>query len=194
MFKYVILWITLITISALASARSQPANVEFPLITTKAEVLKGIENSAWDPFDPRECANAHGYYCGVDIFVKTGTPVVSATAGRVIFVENNAANDQFGARLQIKASSGDIYYYAHLLSGSITVNNGDVVRAGDQLGKVGTSADAEGTVSHLHVDITPAPARQRPECAGEACKHYDWGDIKQLLEQAYNQLPSEQNH
>lgn len=124
----------------------------FPLKTTKTAIKTGTRNDAGKVgiWCYQELTNCHHHYDAADIFAPTGTTeVVAARGGTVIDVSAGPA------RVRIRGDDGKWYYYTHLLAGSVTVNTDDQVDAGDVIGKIGTSADAEGTAPHLHFDISP---------------------------------------
>ena len=60
-----------------------------------------------------------------------------------------------GWRLWLRDDRGWEYYYAHLSAYSPLAVNGAVVSAGDVLGFVGNTGDAEGTPYHLHFEVHP---------------------------------------
>jgi hypothetical protein len=60
-----------------------------------------------------------------------------------------------GWRLWLRDDKGWEYYYAHLSAYSPLAVNGAVVNAGDVLGFVGNTGDAQGTPYHLHFEVHP---------------------------------------
>ena len=50
-------------------------------------------------------------------------------------------------------AGGRVYYYAHLDSYAARIGPGDLVSAGDLLGFVGNSGNAESTAPHLHFGV-----------------------------------------
>jgi hypothetical protein len=60
-----------------------------------------------------------------------------------------------GWRLWLRDDRGWEYYYAHLSAYSPLAVNGAVVEAGDVLGFVGNTGDAQGTPYHLHFEVHP---------------------------------------
>ena len=64
-------------------------------------------------------------------------------------------NDIGGYRLWLRDRQGNQFYYAHLSAFAPLAVNGNEVRAGDVLGFVGRTGDAEGTPYHLHFEIHP---------------------------------------
>jgi murein DD-endopeptidase MepM/ murein hydrolase activator NlpD len=92
------------------------------------------------------------WHHGDDIFAPAGTPVLAAADGLVFSVGWNTLG---GWRLWLRDRRGNEYYYAHLSGYSSFGVDGAVVHAGDVLGFVGESGDAEGTPPHLHFEIHP---------------------------------------
>jgi murein DD-endopeptidase MepM/ murein hydrolase activator NlpD len=93
-----------------------------------------------------------GWHHGEDIFAQLGTPVLAVAEGTVFSV---GWNDLGGNRLWLRDTKGNEFYYAHLSAFSPLAVNGARVRAGDVLGFVGKSGDAEQTPPHLHFEIHP---------------------------------------
>ena len=60
-----------------------------------------------------------------------------------------------GWRLWLIDAAGDEFYYAHLERYSSLAVNGRRVKAGQLLGYVGNTGDAEETPPHLHFEIHP---------------------------------------
>lgn len=86
---------------------------------------------------------------GVDIFAARGTPVVAVTDGYI----TRTGNSGLGGKQvwQRDGIFGYSYYYAHL--DSIIATDGRQVKAGDTLGLVGSTGNAEGGAPHLHFGI-----------------------------------------
>jgi murein DD-endopeptidase MepM/ murein hydrolase activator NlpD len=93
-----------------------------------------------------------GWHHGEDIFAPLGAPILAVSAGTVFSV---GWNDIGGNRLWLRDQHGNEFYYAHLSAYSPLAHNGNQVRAGDVLGFVGNTGDAEGTPTHLHFEIHP---------------------------------------
>ncbi len=96
---------------------------------------------------------AGDWHHGDDIFAPLGTPVLAAADGVVFSVGWNRLG---GWRLWLQDREGNEYYYAHLSGYSSFGVDGALVHAGDVLGFVGDSGDAEGTPPHLHFEVHPA--------------------------------------
>ena len=113
--------------------------------------------------DPR----AQGSHEGIDIEgVPWRTPVVAAEAGKVKWWTTSA---RAGCMLYLYGKSGTTYLYIHLnndlteasedkggckLGVAFAVEDGAKVTAGEQIGYVGDSGDAEGN-HHLHFEVHP---------------------------------------
>ena len=97
-----------------------------------------------------------GWHHGEDLFAPWGTAVLAVADGAVF---SAGWNDVGGFRLWLRDGDGTEYYYAHLSAFSPLAANSGFVRAGDVLGFVGASGDAEGTPPHLHFEIHPAGLR-----------------------------------
>jgi hypothetical protein len=93
-----------------------------------------------------------GWHHGEDIFAPLGAPVLAVADGTVFSV---GWNDLGGNRLWLRDQQGNEFYYAHLSAFSPLAVDGARVRAGDVVGFVGKTGDAETTPPHLHFEIHP---------------------------------------
>jgi murein DD-endopeptidase MepM/ murein hydrolase activator NlpD len=93
-----------------------------------------------------------GWHHGDDIFAALGTPILAVAHGTVFSVGWNKIG---GWRLWLRDDKGWEYYYAHLSAYTPLAVNGAVVNAGDVLGFVGNTGDAQGTPYHLHFEVHP---------------------------------------
>lgn len=94
-----------------------------------------------------------GWHHGTDIFAPYGAPVLAIADGTLFSV---GWNDVGGNRLWMKDKFGNEFYFAHMAGFSPLAANGVAVKAGDVVGFVGDSGDAQGTPPHLHFEIHPA--------------------------------------
>jgi len=93
------------------------------------------------------------WHHGVDVFAPLGAPVLAVADGTVYSVGRNRIG---GNRFWLRDLAGNEFYYAHLSAFAPAALNGARVRAGDVIGFVGNTGDAEGTPYHLHFEIHPA--------------------------------------
>jgi murein DD-endopeptidase MepM/ murein hydrolase activator NlpD len=94
-----------------------------------------------------------GWHHGEDIFAPLGAPLLAVTDGTLF---NVGWNDVGGLRVWLRDRYGNEFYYAHLSAFSQLAVNGNQVEAGDVIGFVGNTGDAEHTPYHLHFEIHPA--------------------------------------
>jgi len=93
-----------------------------------------------------------GWHHGDDIFAPLGAPILAVASGTVFSVGWNKIG---GNRLWLRDGQGNLFYYAHLSAFTPLAVNGNKVNAGDVLGFVGNTGDAQGTPTHLHFEIHP---------------------------------------
>jgi murein DD-endopeptidase MepM/ murein hydrolase activator NlpD len=94
-----------------------------------------------------------GWHHGEDIFAALGAPVLAVADGTVFSVGWNRVG---GNRLWLRDRAGNEFYYAHLAAFSPLAVDGGRVVAGDVIGFVGNTGDAETTPYHLHFEIHPS--------------------------------------
>jgi murein DD-endopeptidase MepM/ murein hydrolase activator NlpD len=92
------------------------------------------------------------WHHGEDIVAPRGTPILAVADGTLFSV---GWNDIGGWRLWLRDRAGNEFYYAHLSAYSPLAADGRNVKAGDVIGFVGNSGDADGGVTHLHFEIHP---------------------------------------
>jgi len=92
------------------------------------------------------------YHHGDDLFGELGQPVVALADGTVFSIGWNKIG---GNRLWLRDRQGNQFYYAHLAAFSTLVFNGARVKAGQVVGFMGHTGDAEGTPTHLHFEVHP---------------------------------------
>jgi murein DD-endopeptidase MepM/ murein hydrolase activator NlpD len=93
-----------------------------------------------------------GFHQGIDLFATLGAPIVAVHDGTLLAVGWNRLG---GHRLWLRDPAGNLFYYAHLSAYALGLHDGSEVHAGQILGFVGNSGDAQGTPYHLHFEIHP---------------------------------------
>ena len=83
---------------------------------------------------------------GVDLAAKAGSAIKAATDGVVIAAGERGG---YGLAIEVQAADGTRTLYAH--AREITVEKGQRVRAGQQLGEVGSTGRSTGP--HLHFEV-----------------------------------------
>ena len=106
-----------------------------------------------DTFGAFRADVAGKWHHGEDLVAPLGTPLLAVADGALFSV---GWNDIGGWRLWLRDDGGNEFYYAHLDAYSPLAVAGRRVKAGDVLGFVGDSGDAEGGLPHLHFEIHPA--------------------------------------
>ena len=106
-----------------------------------------------DTFGAPRPGVAGGWHHGEDIFAPEGAPLLAVADGTIHTVGFNRLG---GYRLWLRDTSGNDFYYAHLSAYTPLAVEGASVEAGDVIGFVGDTGDAEGGTPHLHFEIHPA--------------------------------------
>jgi peptidoglycan LD-endopeptidase LytH len=112
-------------------------------------------------------ARAHHDYAATDILAKKGCKFVSPVNGVIDEVnridlwsgKTNLGIDRGGLYVSVIGEDGVRYYGSHLISVVASIQPGVAVKAGQILGKVGSTGSARGTAPHLHFGISwPTPS------------------------------------
>jgi len=110
--------------------------------------VKGIRpTELYDSFsDKRSGGRRHE---AIDIIADLNTPVLAARDGRIARLENNPRGGL--SIYQLDPREQFVYYYAHLAGYAGGLEEGDSVRRGQVIGRVGQSGNAQ--TPHLHFAI-----------------------------------------
>lgn len=155
----------------------------FPLITTQSDITSHKPY----PWCYSALRNCHHDYKAADIMIDTGTTVIAAKDGTVASVHSG---NQHPNNVTINTDDGKgINYYTHMGANTVRVREGQPIKAGDVLGKVGTSEDAMGTDPHLHFDMLPAKYDFRPSCSGSSCSGLPFIEVQPALVETFKKLP-----
>jgi murein DD-endopeptidase MepM/ murein hydrolase activator NlpD len=136
--------------------RRFPPNVTPPL-TAGGYVFPVYGPSSWSDTFRAPRAAPVGWHHGIDIFAPLGAPILAVADGTLFSV---GWNDIGGYRLWLQDREGNEFYYAHLSAFSTLAVEGAQVRAGDVIGFVGSTGDAENTPYHLHFEIHPVSMKR----------------------------------
>ena len=94
---------------------------------------------------------------GTDIFAPAGTPVRTPADGTLRQVSGPVG----GITAYVTEPGGTYYYFAHLEGYPPGQASGQQVKAGDIIGYVGSSGNAQGGAAHAHFEVHPARAAAR---------------------------------
>ena len=133
-------WLGLAWYAIQLSSMPPPAMLAMPVASLEARALRDTWHAARAPNRRHE---------GIDIFAAKGTPVLAATEGIVLRLEETPVG---GKVVWVLGPAGHHHYYAHLDSFG-TVRPGDRIRAGTLLGYVGNTGNARTTPPHLHYGV-----------------------------------------
>ena len=132
--------------------RSVPLDV-IPRLTASGYVFPVYGQASFsNTFAAPRGAYVGGWHHGEDIFGPLGAPILAVANGIVYSVGWNKVG---GLRFWLQDLAGNEFYYAHLSAFSPLAVNGAQVRAGDVIGFMGNTGDAEHTPYHLHFEIHP---------------------------------------
>jgi murein DD-endopeptidase MepM/ murein hydrolase activator NlpD len=142
-----------------ASIPGAPAELVRPAPAVTAQLTNGGyvfpvfgPASYGDTFGAPRADVAGGWHHGEDIFGPLGTPLLAVADGTMFSV---GWNDIGGWRMWLRDRAGNEFYYAHLSAYSPLAVNGRQVKAGDVIGFMGKTGDAEFSPVHLHFEIHP---------------------------------------
>ncbi|MGG4554379.1 M23 family metallopeptidase [Paenibacillus humicus] len=120
---------------------------EWPTLSTRLTSNFGYRT---DPFTGKAA-----FHAGIDISGKIGDPVYAAAAGKVIAAESNRSRGKY---IIIQHPNGLQSWYMHL--SEIKVSEGDAVKKGQTIAKLGNSGRSTGP--HLHFEIVKGDKKVNP--------------------------------
>jgi len=88
------------------------------------------------------------FHSGIDLLANVGTPVLSVAAGTVAFAGEQGS---YGNLVVVNHSGGRQTRYAHLQR--VSVKEGQPVKIGDTLGRVGATGHPDTEKPHLHFEV-----------------------------------------
>ncbi|MEO1088942.1 MAG: M23 family metallopeptidase, partial [Acidobacteriota bacterium] len=129
--------------------------------------VAGVERTALrgsfgDPRGPRR------RHRGIDITAPRHRPVLAVEAGRIVTITDGRLS---GRAVRLLSADGRFaYFYAHLEEVADGLHEGQEISAGQVLGTVGTSGNAQ--TPHLHFAITRVDTTASPGASGDAVDPY----------------------
>lgn len=127
-------------------------------MSTEGAILFPLERGIFQqtsPFGDRvhPISGIRSRHSGTDFAAPGGTPIHALTDGEVVFVGPLGGGGN-AVRVKHNIEGKTVFsQYKHMLDGSFAVKVGQQVKAGDQLGAVGSTGDSTG--NHLHFEIMP---------------------------------------
>ncbi len=103
-----------------------------------------------DPFSGQK-----SFHEGLDFPSESGTPIVAAASGKVIFAD---VHPQYGKMVEIDHGNGLVTRYAH--ASKLFVKEGDFIIRGQKVAAVGSTGRATGP--HLHFEVRLNGVPQNP--------------------------------
>lgn len=146
-----------------APAAAEPAPAPAPAAPAPAPAAPASGTVIWpvgsgvklsDGFGPRRspCSGCSSNHKGIDMLPGAGTPILAIADGTVSKVGNYSGG--YGVYVMVNHVVGGqkvTSVYAHMQSGSMTVDVGQRVSQGQRLGRVGNTGASTG--AHLHLEI-----------------------------------------
>lgn len=120
---------------------------------------------AYDLFIMEDGTSHEGSASENESYFAYGEPVLAPLEGKVTVLEDTIEDNTptvdtneeqpLGNHVTIEHENGEYSVIAHLKQGSVTVEEGDMVDAGDELGKVGNSGNS--SEPHIHFQVSDSP-------------------------------------
>lgn len=111
--------------------------------------VAGASAKDWHPksfwFEPWGSSGVHK---GIDIFANINTPLLSTTAGVVVY---RGYFPKGGNVVVVLGAKWRLHYFAHM--NSLAASWFEPVKSGEVIGSVGDSGNAKGKPAHLHYAI-----------------------------------------
>lgn len=131
-----------------------------PIVRSRGLVLPVAGVRPEDLVDTFEDARSEGrVHNAIDILAPRGAAVLAAVDGEVVRLFESEKGGRTIYQLDADTARTRVYYYAHLDAYADGLAAGDTVRAGEVIGTVGDSGNAEPGNTHLHFAIWDAPSR-----------------------------------
>jgi len=93
---------------------------------------------------------------GTDVMASCGAPVLAVTDGTI---QNLSSGGNGGVMLYLRATNGDVFFYAHLRSYAPGIRVGAPVKTGQLIAYNGNSGNARGGPCHVHFEWHPGGGR-----------------------------------
>lgn len=130
------------------AARKAPAPVAAPAAPVGAGGACPVPNATFQDSwgAPRSGGRTHE---GTDMLAPGGSPAYAVRDG----VVRTASSSAGGISLYLTADDGMVFFYAH--NSANVVSSGQGVTAGQLIARVGSTGNASGGVTHVHLEMQP---------------------------------------
>jgi murein DD-endopeptidase MepM/ murein hydrolase activator NlpD len=106
-------------------------------------------------FGGRSCEGCSSFHTGIDFTPGAGTPIEAVADG--VVVSSPVADGSWGVHVTLEHDVDGVVFrtsYAHMQTGSMSLEMGDTVSRGDVVGRVGSTGQSNG--AHLHFTVQTA--------------------------------------
>jgi murein DD-endopeptidase MepM/ murein hydrolase activator NlpD len=145
---------------------------KWPVAGVKGKAWKVTSKFGWRT---HPISGAKKHHNGVDIWqAKEPTPLLACFDGKVIAVSTSTDPNGAGNKVVVQSTVNDkkiTWTYFHMVKGSIKVKKGDLVKAGDVVGRMGDTGFSTG--KHLHWEIWSGHRTAQPNINGGGKGFYD---------------------
>jgi murein DD-endopeptidase MepM/ murein hydrolase activator NlpD len=139
-----------------AAAVLQPARDAFEITEfTLVQWPVGAGTSISSYFGYRSCAGCSTFHSGIDFTPGAGAPIEAVADG--VVVSSPVADGSWGVHVTLEHVVDGVVFrtsYAHMQTGSMTLQQGDTVSRGQVIGRVGSTGQSNG--AHLHFTVQDA--------------------------------------
>ena len=148
----------LAVLDALLASRTAKGSLERAIAPTAHSYVTSTFGARADPFGAGE-----QFHKGIDFSAKVGDPVYAVADGVVSFV---GVRTGYGNVIEVDHGNGYVTRYAH--NSQLLKQVGDLVRAGTQIAKAGSTGRSTGAHVHLEVWKNGAYVNPAPFLAGRS--------------------------
>jgi len=134
------------TMQELQETRNEPATIA--LLTEKL----AYSTRYFGAYD-LDATEFTGIHPGIDIKLAEGTPIAAIGGGKVHLVRNKSTGLGMHVIIEHRLDNGSRYFsiYGHLAS--VSVSDGDIVKPGQVIGRVGMTGKTTAPHLHLQIDV-----------------------------------------
>jgi murein DD-endopeptidase MepM/ murein hydrolase activator NlpD len=140
------------TASALG-LQTMPTPPPAPPVTVRLQAKPLASGPCWYGDTWHASRGSGRVHLGVDIGAPAGTPLQAVVTGRVIQMYHDRPGSLSGNGIKIAMADGTYFFYAHLAGFAPGITLGAPVRAGQVVGYLGNTGNAQ--INHVHFEVHP---------------------------------------